>query len=68
MTVRRFPLALVALTSAWLITAPAVATRQAAAPLPISQLIPALDAHFQKFMQDAHVPGLAYGIVRGGKV
>jgi CubicO group peptidase (beta-lactamase class C family) len=68
MTVRRFPLALVALTSAWFITAPAVETRQAPAPLPISQLIPALDGHFQKFMQDAHVPGLAYGIVRGGKV
>ncbi|HYE86375.1 MAG TPA: serine hydrolase domain-containing protein [Vicinamibacterales bacterium] len=37
-------------------------------PVPIDRLVPAIEAHFQRFMQDGHVPGLTYGIVRGGRV
>ena len=40
----------------------------APAPVPIAQLVPAIDAHFQRFQQVAHVPGLVYGIVRDGRV
>jgi CubicO group peptidase (beta-lactamase class C family) len=39
-----------------------------AQPAPIAQLIPTIDAHFQRFQQVAHVPGLAYGIVKDGRV
>jgi CubicO group peptidase (beta-lactamase class C family) len=67
MRVRWFGVALV-IAGVSLVRSSPVETRQAPPPVPISQLIPALDAHFQKFVQDAHVPGLAYGIVRGGRV
>ncbi len=39
-----------------------------AAPATLEQLIPVIDAHFTRFRQDAHVPGLVYGIVRDGKL
>jgi CubicO group peptidase (beta-lactamase class C family) len=54
-----------AVALALVICASVVETRQAA---PADQVIKAVDAHFARFMQDAHVPGLTYGIVRGGKV
>jgi serine-type D-Ala-D-Ala carboxypeptidase/endopeptidase len=41
---------------------------QSASPTPIEQLVPAIDARFQRFMQDSHVPGLVYGIIRNGRV
>jgi CubicO group peptidase (beta-lactamase class C family) len=37
-------------------------------PAPIASLVPKLDAIVQRYMQDAHVPGLVYGIVRHGRV
>jgi CubicO group peptidase (beta-lactamase class C family) len=36
------------------------------AAIALDQLIPAIDAHFKRFQQNAHVPGLVYGIVRSG--
>jgi CubicO group peptidase (beta-lactamase class C family) len=39
-----------------------------AAPVPLEQLTPAIDAHFRRFQQTAHAPGLVYGIVRDGKL
>jgi CubicO group peptidase (beta-lactamase class C family) len=39
---------------------------QSAAPATLGQLVPAIDAHFRRFQQDAHVPGLVYGVVRDG--
>jgi CubicO group peptidase (beta-lactamase class C family) len=38
------------------------------AATPLAQLIPAIDAHFARFQQEAHLPGLVYGIVRDGKL
>src|SRR6187455_1831302 len=38
------------------------------APAPIATLVPKIDAIVQRYMQDAHVPGLVYGIVRHGRV
>ncbi len=43
-------------------------TPQSASPIPIEELVPTLDARLQRFMQDAHVPGLVYGIIRNGRV
>ena len=37
-------------------------------PVPLEQLVPAIDAHFRRFQETAHIPGLAYGIVRDGKL
>ena len=39
-----------------------------AVPISLDQLIPVIDAHFRRFQQDAHVPGLIYGIVRDGRL
>jgi CubicO group peptidase (beta-lactamase class C family) len=39
-----------------------------AVPMPLDQLIPAIDANFARFQQEAHVPGLVYGIVRDGQL
>ncbi len=38
------------------------------ASIPLSQLIPAIDAHFRRVQQEAHIPGLVYGIVRDGQL
>lgn len=35
---------------------------------PIATLLPRIDAIAQRYMQDAHVPGLVYGIVRHGRL
>jgi CubicO group peptidase (beta-lactamase class C family) len=48
-------------------------TQVAAPPAPaasatIEQVIPAIDAHFRRFMAEGHVPGLVYGIVHGGRL
>jgi CubicO group peptidase (beta-lactamase class C family) len=47
---------------------PQSAAGPAATPAPIQQLVPAIDAHFQRYQQAAHVPGLVYGIVKDGRV
>lgn len=39
-----------------------------AAPVALEHLIPAIDAHFRRFQEIAHAPGLVYGIVRDGKL
>ncbi|MGH7713646.1 MAG: hypothetical protein ACREOG_20340, partial [Gemmatimonadaceae bacterium] len=39
-----------------------------ATPVALQQLIPAIDAHFRRFQETAHIPGLVYGIVRDGKL
>jgi len=38
------------------------------APAPIASLVPGIDSIALRYMQEAHVPGLVYGIVRGGRV
>lgn len=48
--------------------APVEAQAGRTAPAPIAQVTPAIDAILQRYMQDAHVPGLVYGIVRHGRV
>ena len=45
-----------------------VSAQPPASPAPIAQLIPAIDAHFRRFQETAHAPGLVYGIVRDGRV
>lgn len=55
---------------------PATAQAQAnqAAPVPapasatLTQLAPAIDRHFRAFQEQAHVPGLVWGIVRDGQL
>jgi CubicO group peptidase (beta-lactamase class C family) len=52
-------------------TMPAVAAclvLGSASPRSNEQLIPSVDAHFKRFQEIAHVPGLVYGIVRDGRV
>jgi CubicO group peptidase (beta-lactamase class C family) len=49
--------------------APAAAQAPApAAPATLDALIPAIDGHFRRFVAEAHVPGLVYGIVRDGRL
>lgn len=51
-------------------SAPALA-QQVAPAVPsasFDQLLPALDAHFRRFQQEQHVPGLVWGIVRDGRL
>ena len=38
------------------------------APVPIASLVPTIDSIVQRYMQDSHVPGFVYGIVREGRV
>jgi len=37
-------------------------------PARIEQLAPSLDAHFERFMADNHIPGMVYGIVADGRL
>lgn len=39
-----------------------------ATPTPIATLVPRIDSILQRYMQDAHVPGLVYGVVRHGQL
>ncbi len=48
------------------LAAPAAHSAQAAPEL--QQVAPAVDALFERFQQDAHVPGLVYGIVKDGRL
>ena len=34
----------------------------------IEQIVPAIEGHFKKYQEAAHVPGLVYGIVKDGKL
>ena len=47
---------------------PQSARAQAQQPLPLDQLVPAIEAHFRRYQETAHVPGLVYGIVHDGKL
>jgi len=38
------------------------------APAAIAQLVPRIDAMVQRYMQDTHVPGLVYGVIRHGRL
>jgi CubicO group peptidase (beta-lactamase class C family) len=38
------------------------------APAPIATLVARLDSLMQRFMENSHLPGLTYGIVRNGRV
>jgi CubicO group peptidase (beta-lactamase class C family) len=57
---------------ALLLAAAAPALPQAAPPAPapatLDQLLPAIDGHFRRFVQENHIPGLVYGIVQGGRL
>jgi D-alanyl-D-alanine-carboxypeptidase/D-alanyl-D-alanine-endopeptidase len=54
---------------ALLVTYPgSTAAQTPATPVAIDQLVPAIDAHFRRFQEAAHAPGLVYGIVRDGKL
>ena len=37
-------------------------------PGPLEQIVPSIDAHFRRFQETAHAPGVVYGIVRDGKL
>jgi CubicO group peptidase (beta-lactamase class C family) len=52
--------------SAALLTVPGMAHAQSAGGL--EQVTPAIDALFERYQQDAHVPGLVYGVVRDGRL
>jgi serine-type D-Ala-D-Ala carboxypeptidase/endopeptidase len=58
-------LAALAVSSALLAHLP---QRVDAQPLALEQIVPALDAHMQRFQEAAHVPGLIYGIVQDGRL
>jgi CubicO group peptidase (beta-lactamase class C family) len=47
---------------------PTVGAAQATTPTPIEQLAPAIEAHFRRFQEAAHAPGVVYGIVSDGKL
>ena len=51
-------------------SAPTVALAQNASttPAPLATLRPRIDSVVQRYMQDAHLPGLVYGIVRRGQL
>jgi D-alanyl-D-alanine-carboxypeptidase/D-alanyl-D-alanine-endopeptidase len=38
------------------------------APAQLEQVIPAIDRHFRRFQEEAHLPGLVWGIVRDGRL
>ena len=38
------------------------------APAPIAVLVPQIDTIVRRYMQDAHIPGLVYGVVRRGRL
>ena len=51
------------------LTAQTVATETVApAPAPLAQAFAAVDRHFRDFQQQAHVPGIVWGIVRDGRL
>ena len=62
------------LIAALLIAAPLPALAQAAPPAPaaapatLEQIVPLIDGHFHRYQQEAHVPGLVWGIVRDGRL
>jgi CubicO group peptidase (beta-lactamase class C family) len=37
-------------------------------PATLEQIVPRIDEHFRRYMAEAHVPGLVYGIVRDGRL
>ena len=39
-----------------------------AAPAALEPVVPSIDARFRRFQEEAHVPGLAWGIVRDGRL
>jgi CubicO group peptidase (beta-lactamase class C family) len=47
---------------------PAVQRPAANAPQSLGQLAPELDGIFRRYMDEAHVPGLVYGIVQDGRL
>lgn len=44
-----------------------VAAQDAAAPT-LEQISPEIDALFAKYQSDAHIPGMVYGVVQGGRL
>ena len=48
--------------------APALAQPAPEAPATLEQLAPRIDAFFQDFAREAHVPGMVWGIVRDGRL
>jgi CubicO group peptidase (beta-lactamase class C family) len=59
------------MVAALLIATPVPALSQtpaASAPATLEQTIPAIDSYFRSYQREAHVPGLVYGIVRGGRL
>src|SRR5215210_7874136 len=62
------------LAAAWLLGVSAPALSQAPPPPPagppvrLEQLLPDIDAHFRRYMEESHIPGLVYGIVRDGEL
>ena len=65
---------LTGLAAAWLLGISAPALTQAPPPPPagppvrLEQLLPDIDAHFRRYMEESHIPGLVYGIVRDGEL
>src|SRR5688500_8087046 len=62
------------LAAVWLLGVSAPALSQAPPPLPsgppvtLERLVPDIDAHFRRYVEEAHIPGLVYGIVRDGRL
>jgi CubicO group peptidase (beta-lactamase class C family) len=46
----------------------AMAASSRAAAQSIDPVVPAIEGHFKRYQEAAHVPGLAYGIVKDGKL
>ncbi|MBI2409064.1 MAG: beta-lactamase family protein [Gemmatimonadetes bacterium] len=51
-----------------LASASGVAQATRTAPAPIDALVPRFDSLMRRYMESAHIPGLAYGVVRNGTV
>ena len=37
-------------------------------PVPLEQLIPAIDGHFRDYQAEQHIPGIVWGVVRDGRL
>lgn len=59
---------LVAICVVGLAPLPVAAQTTPAAPMPIASLVPGINSIVLRYLRDAHVPGLVYGIVRAGHV
>ena len=50
------------------LAAPVLGQTTPTPPAALEPLLPAIDQHFRRFQEEAHLPGLVWGVVRGGRL